>query len=98
VIIRRIQYFLLIYLLIQGLNDLNALNEQKIKSSEKKSRVKVLPLPTIGYEPETNLYFGGVCLFLFTERKDSIRANSNFQVEFTYTLNDQIITALEWDK
>jgi len=60
-------------------------------------RVKILPVPTIGYSPETRTYIGAVTLFTFNLFKDSLTRTSNAKFEFNYTWNKQLILDMEWN-
>jgi len=66
-----------------------------IERSPKK--VKVLPFPTLGYEPETKFHFGAVALFTIDLYQDSLTRTSNAKVEFNYTLRNQIILESDWN-
>lgn len=59
-------------------------------------KVKVIPIPTLGYEPETLFHFGAVALFTFDLYHDSLTRTSNAKVEFNYTLRNQLILETEW--
>lgn len=60
-------------------------------------KVKVLPFPTLGYEPETKFHFGAVALFTLDLYQDSLTRTSNAKIEFNYTLRNQIILESEWN-
>lgn len=60
-------------------------------------KVKVLPFPTLGYEPETKFHFGAVALFTLNLYQDSLTRTSNAKIEFNYTLRNQIILESEWN-
>jgi len=60
-------------------------------------KVKILPVPTIGYSPETKTYVGAVTLFTIDLYKDSVTRTSNAKLEFTYTWNKQIILETGWN-
>lgn len=62
----------------------------------KSKKVKVLPVPTIGYEPETKTQIGAVCLFTIDIYQDSLTRVSNAKVEFNYTFRNQIILETQW--
>tara|TARA_B100000508_G_scaffold141079_1_gene146084 strand:+ start:57330 stop:58406 length:1077 start_codon:yes stop_codon:yes gene_type:complete len=68
---------------------------QEKDSTERK--VKVLPFPTLGYEPETKFHFGAVALFTLDLYQDSMTRTSNAKIEFNYTLRNQIILESEWN-
>lgn len=59
-------------------------------------KVKVLPVPSIGYEPETKTYVGAVALFTLDFYQDSLTRISNTSLEFTYTFRNQIIAEADW--
>lgn len=67
------------------------------QDSIKVKKVKVLPIPTFGYSPETRTYIGAVILFTFNLYRDSITRTSNAKFEFTYTWNKQLIIESEWN-
>lgn len=60
-------------------------------------RVKILPVPTVGYSPETSTYVGAVTLFTFNLFNDSLTRTSNAKLEFNYTWNKQLILNTEWN-
>lgn len=59
--------------------------------------VKVLPVPAIGYSPETKTYVGAVTLFTFDFYRDSLTRLSNARAEFNYTWNRQLIFDVGWN-
>jgi hypothetical protein len=67
------------------------------QDSTKVKKIKVLPVPTFGYSPETNTYIGAVSLFTINLYQDSITRSSNSKVEFNYTWNKQIILETDWN-
>ena len=67
------------------------------RDSIQAKKVKILPVPSIGYSPETKTYFGAVSLFSFNFYNDSTTRNSNSKIEITYTLKKQIIFENEWN-
>ena len=67
------------------------------QDSIKVKKVKVLPVPTFGYSPETKTYVGVVSLFTIDLYQDSVTRSSNSKVEFNYTWNKQIILETEWN-
>ncbi len=71
----------------------------QVNNSIKRSprKVKVLPFPTLGYEPETKFHFGAVALFTLDLYQDSLTRTSNAKVEFNYTLRNQIILESDWN-
>ena len=60
-------------------------------------RVSVLPVPAIGYTPETKTYVGLVTLFTFNNTLDSLTRSSNAKLEFVYTWNKQMIFESDWN-
>lgn len=60
-------------------------------------KVKVLPVPTFGYSPETSTHIGAVALFTLNFYQDGITRTSNAKVEFNYTWNKQIIAEAQWN-
>ncbi len=71
----------------------------KAFSQDRKSNrnISVLPVPAIGYSPETKTYLGAVTLFTFKNLNDSLSRSSNAKVEFNYTWNKQIIVESGWN-
>lgn len=61
---------------------------------EEKSRFSILPVPTFGYEPETNFYVGAATLMTYRFGEQRL---SNATLEATYTLNKQSILSLEYE-
>lgn len=61
------------------------------------NNVTVLPVPAIGFAPETDWYFGAVSLFTIDLYRDSITRTSNAKIEFNYTLRNQIILETGWN-
>jgi hypothetical protein len=80
---------LLIFLL--SLN--NSVHSQENKPARK---ISVLPVPAIGFSPETKTYIGAVTLFTITNA-DSLTRSSNASVEFNYTWNKQVIFEADWN-
>lgn len=64
---------------------------------EKKNSITVLPVPAVGYSPETKTYLGAVMLLTLKNNTDTLTRTSNAKVEFNYTWNKQIITESEWN-
>lgn len=60
-------------------------------------KLSVLPVPAIGYSPETKFYIGAVTLFTFNNVPDSLTRTSNASIEFNYTWNKQLIIETEWN-
>lgn len=73
------------------------LGQEEDSVVKKNKRVKILPAPTLGYEPETQFHFGAVCLFTLNFYQDSLTRVSNAKVEFNYTTRNQIIFETEWN-
>lgn len=59
-------------------------------------KVTILPVPAIGYSPETKTYVGAVTLFTF-HNPDSLTRSSNASIEFNYTWNKQLIFESDWN-
>jgi len=59
--------------------------------------IKILPVPTIGYSPETGTYVGAVSLITIDLYDDSTTRTSNAKVEISYTWNKQIILESGWN-
>lgn len=62
----------------------NASDSLKVK------RVKIFPLPAIGYSPETRWYAGAVTLFSFQSNHTGIPPGT-IELEFNYTQNKQFV-------
>lgn len=54
-----------------------------------------MPLPALGFSPETNFYFGAVTLFTFNFIENA--RTSNAKLEYNYTLNKQHILDAGWN-
>ncbi len=67
------------------------------QDSTQTKKVKILPIPTIGYSPETKTYVGAVTLFTFNLHNDSVTRTSNAKLEFNYTWNKQLILEAGWN-
>lgn len=65
------------------------------QDTTKAKKLKVLPVPALGYSPETNFYFGAVSLFSI-DLYDSLTRSSTAKLEFNYTLNKQSILEGGW--
>ena len=68
-------------------------------SQDRKSgkNFSVLPVPAIGYSPETKTYVGAVTLFTLRNPNDSLSRSSNAKLEFNYTWNKQVILESGWN-
>lgn len=62
-----------------------------------KNNITVLPVPAIGYSPETKTYLGAVTLFTIRNTNDSLARTSNAKIEFNYTWNKQVILESAWN-
>ncbi len=71
--------------------------QENINNLNDSQKVKVLPLPTIGFEPETNVNFGAVSLFSIDFYQDTLTRVSNAKIEFNYSLRNQIILESDWN-
>lgn len=60
-------------------------------------KIKILPVPTFGYSPETKTYVGAVALFTLNLYQDQLTRTSNAKIEFGYTWNKQIIVETQWN-
>ena len=72
-------------------------NNAKCQDDKTKKKFSVLPVPAIGYSPETKTYVGAVTLFTFNFTEDTLTRSSNASVEFNYTWNRQIILESDWN-
>jgi hypothetical protein len=71
---------------------------QCFSQQEKPARkISVLPVPAIGYSPETKTYLGAVTLLTFNNLNDTLTRSSNAKIEFNYTWNKQIIVETGWN-
>lgn len=66
-------------------------------STKPAKKVKILPVPTLGFSPETDFYVGAVSLFTLDFYQDGYTRTSNAKIDFTYTWNRQLIFGLGWD-
>lgn len=90
---RWIFFFLLCFPIVSfGLN-----RPEENGDSIKTKKVKVLPLPTFGYEPETKTQAGVVCLFALDFFEDSLTRQSNAKIEADYTWRHQLVLEAEWN-
>ncbi|MBN1819616.1 MAG: hypothetical protein JW833_02805 [Prolixibacteraceae bacterium] len=64
---------------------------------KKNKKVSILPVPAIGYSPETKTYIGAVTLFTIKNLDDSLTRTSNTEIEFNYTWNKQVILETGWN-
>lgn len=71
--------------------------ETRAQDTSDEKKVKILPVPSIGYAPETKTYLGAVSLFTIDLYKDSLTRVSNAKVELTFTWNKQLIAESEWN-
>ena len=90
-ILSKFQHLLMIIVLLLNCKKVNAEDSLKLK------KVKVLPVPTFGYSPETSTHVGAVALFTLNFYQDGITRTSNAKVEFNYTWNKQIIAEAQWN-
>lgn len=60
-------------------------------------KIKILPVPTFGYSPETRTYVGAVSLFALSFYNDSNTRKSNIGLEVSYTWNKQFIIESDWN-
>ncbi len=67
------------------------------QDSTQTKKLKILPIPAIGYSPETKTYIGAVTLFTFNLHPDSTTRTSNAKLEFNYTWNKQLILESGWN-
>lgn len=63
---------------------------------KKAKRVRLYPLPTISYAPETQWAFGAVLQSTIQFFQDSATRYSTAKAEATFTTRSQIIATLEW--
>lgn len=60
-------------------------------------RLKILPVPTFGYEPETRTHIGAVVLFTYNFNSLRKYRPSTAKMEFKYTWNKQLIWEAGWN-
>jgi hypothetical protein len=70
---------------------------QTDSTSKRNKKVKVLPVPSFGYAPETKTYVGAVALFTLDLYQDSLTRVSNAKAEFNYTWRRQVILETGWN-
>ena len=85
-----------IFILCFILGSISCLNADAQDSAHVK-KVKILPVPTFGYSPETSTYVGAVALFTINLYQDGFTRTSNAKVEFSYTWNKQLIFETQWN-
>ena len=75
------------------------LSNSKIVAQDSLSakKIKILPVPSIGYSPETRTYIGAVALFTFKPTNTKLTRTSNAKLEVNYTWNKQIIVECGWN-
>lgn len=84
----KVELLVILFLLVN-------LSLQAKKKEDKK--ISILPVPAIGYSPETKTYIGAVTLFTFSNLKDTLTRSSNAKIEFNYTWNKQLILETGWN-
>ncbi|TNF49541.1 MAG: hypothetical protein EP305_02460 [Bacteroidetes bacterium] len=90
--IRTAGIFVLSFLIVMPLcYSQDSITERKTK------KIKILPVPALGYSPETKFYFGAVALFQMNFYQDSLTRTSNAKVELNYTMRKQFIAEAEWN-
>lgn len=87
-----------LYLLLCGCFLLSAQDQDSARTgSDQARKVTVLPVPSLGYEPETKAYIGAVALFNLNVYQDTLTRTSNMSMEFTYTMRKQMILEADWN-
>lgn len=81
----------LVFILLLILNPVCGQDSIRVK------KIGILPVPAIGYSPETKTYLGAVTLFTLNMYQDSLTRTSNAKFEFNYTWNKQVILESEWN-
>ncbi len=72
--------------------------EDSVARQEVKPRkLTVLPVPSLGYEPETGAYIGAVALLTLNLYQDTLTRTSNTSLEFTYTMRRQMVLEADWN-
>ena len=72
-------------------------NHAFAEDSTRLKKVKILPVPTIGYSPETKTYVGAVALFTLDFYQNDNTRTSNTKLEINYTWNNQLIVESQWN-
>jgi len=85
---------LIFFLTVLALISFNTLFAQDTIQTKK---IKILPVPAIGYSPETKTYIGAVTLFTLNLYNDSCTRTSNAKLELNYTWNKQLILESDWN-
>lgn len=70
--------------------------EVAAKDDKRAKKIKILPVPTFGYTPETKTSVGAVALFTFNIYNDTLTRISNAKIEASYTWQHQAILECEW--
>jgi len=91
---RTFQISCIVLLVLFGVFKSFSASGQLIEDDSEESRFSILPVPTFGYEPETNFYIGAATLMTYRFGDQRL---SNATVEATYTLNKQSILSLEYE-
>jgi len=65
--------------------------------SSKDRRLRLIPSPAFGLEPETGFFFGALVLFTLRLYDDSVTRTSNGKFEIDYTQKNQILIESEWN-
>lgn len=65
--------------------------------SDQPRKITVMPVPSLGYSPETKTYLGAVALLTLNLYQDSLTRTSNTSLEFTYTMRRQMVLEADWN-
>ncbi|WP_460892002.1 BamA/TamA family outer membrane protein [Rufibacter soli] len=67
------------------------------QDSTKTNKLRILPVPSFGYSPETRWYGGAVAMFTKRLGADTLTRTSNGKVEAIFTQNKQQVFSLGWN-
>lgn len=84
---------ILLFFSILSITEAQLINQER---QFKQKKIKLFPVPTFGYSPETQAYLGAVTLMTFQLQNDSSTRASSMKIEFTYTQNNQMIMDNNW--
>ena len=88
-------------LVIAGLcvlsNHINAAKDTTAAGSGDNKCIRILPIPALGYSPETDVYCGAVSLIILNPYNNPNTRISNAKIEFNYSKKQQIIIQADWN-
>ena len=89
---------LFIFLLLSSLKP-SQLKAQELSETfpvKKEKHLKLIPLPFVGYSPETHFFGGGVLVASMRLGNDTTVASSLAELNLTYTQKNQLIAEAKW--